>query len=780
EVLNGVVYFDTAFKTDVSELDIGNQTNGGMLVVNGKFQSASALHIQALFSYEHALVVFGDAEFHGGEDEESEAEEHKGWIDDSDKRNVGYNNLIKGRVYITGDLESTSPTKIDGKLTVLGNLDTEGAMRVEYMEGAIKVASYIVAQDFSTPVTLVASQNFSDPTGLGSANLSIFARGSLPITPATNLLDFLKTALTLSADTITVIGGNDTSMAPILVEYTTWPSSPIIGLAEILYSLVLQGYTTTTLKITNFIFTLPFDLWVTISDGNTTIGTFYVNGGTSDPHTLDEAGIQAYVQYINNMIASNPTEETQAQTMRDQYWAYYISKTTEISTTTSSYSSLSYFKSNTSLTGFTHDSITCNEEILQPDQDCCTYSTLGPIYVPNYVFTNNAGNLPPIRMCFGNYCFTITIPKILTSYGYQYKQPLYTRAYAPASPTSTTDSCEILPTNPFYPVASLPVNNYCSPTAAAMILGYWANCSNRYMKYFYDAGDLIGSPSNYSSDLTKGCMAVTNGMALQNAHSKGNGNSHGTYYNEPYPASLSDSFSEFNPTNTILELGSTNAMNTNICCGTDPANISSGLSAVANASGYCFNVRTVGWTTQCDGQCTWNNIKSEIDQNRPSILTGSAIPAYGSHSVAIFGYMQKRYGSTCIGGWCDWGCCIASCPCLTPDNPFAIGNDGWCSGNVYFDMAWWATSLANFWQANTVQPNPSCKPNIELTGYCPASYSSSTGCGGGSGCGGGGVPVSCSNVNYFRSNQGDIMILFIPFLGFFLFKFLIKYKLFKY
>ncbi len=95
-------------------------------------------------------------------------------------------------------------------------------------------------------------------------------------------------------------------------------------------------------------------------------------------------------------------------------------------------------------------------------------------------------------------------------------------------------------------------------------------------------------------------------------------------------------------------------------------------------------------------------------------------------------------------------------------------------------MAWWATSLANFWQANTVQPNPSCKPNIELTGYCPASYSSSTGCGGGSGCGGGGVPVSCSNVNYFRSNQGDIMILFIPFLGFFLFKFLIKYKLFKY
>jgi len=51
----------------------------------------------------------------------------------------------------------------------------------------------------------------------------------------------------------------------------------------------------------------------------------------------------------------------------------------------------------------------------------------------------------------------------------------------------------------------------------------------------------------------------------------------------------------------------------------------------------------------------------------------------------------------------------------------------------------------------------SCKPDITSTGYCPASYSSSNGCGGGaSGCGGG-IPNSCSNVNYVKSNQGALL-----------------------
>jgi len=763
EVLSGIVYFDTGFKTDVPLLKIGDQMNGGLLIVNGQFQSESALHIRALFSYEHALIVFGDAEFHGGEDEESEAEGHKGWIDDSEQRDKGYNNLITGRVYITRDLESTAPTKINGKLTILGNLDTEGAMRVEYMEGAIKAESYIVAQDFSTPVTLVASQNFSDPTGLGSANLSIFAKGSLSITPATNLLDFLKTALTLSSDTITVIGGNDTSMAPILVEYTTWPSSPIIGLAEILHSLVLQGYTTTTLRITNFIFTLPFDLWVTISDENTTIGTFYVNGGTSDPHTLDEAGIQAYTQYMNNMIASNPTEEIQAQIARNNYWAYYISKTTEISTTNSSYSSLFYSKRNIGLTDFNNNSMVCSEDILQPDQDCCTYSQDGPYYVPNYAFVNTAG-----QFCIAGICFPIPVP----SYGYQYVQP---SGYIP---TAISPACSILPSNPFNSVAPLPVHNYCSPTAAAMVLGYWANCSNGYMKYLYDVGDLIGSPSNYSSDLTKGCMAVTNGMAAINIGCRSD-----PCNNEPYPVNSTDPTYKFNPTNLILELGS--AMGTSINNGTDVNQIGSGISKVANRSGYCFKTTTRNWGTLCPSQCVWNHIVDEINQQRPTVLSGTNMPTYGAHSVAIFGYMVKRYGNGCIGGWCSIctifgcikGCCIASCPCLTPDNPYAIGNDGWSSGNVYFDMAWWATIAHenNYWSLTTVDPSlnsPNCKPNVILTGTCPQ-QSSSIGCGGGINW----HPYGCSNTNNVNSNPGDMILLLMPFSVLLIFK-ILKDKLF--
>jgi hypothetical protein len=140
--------------------------------------------------------------------------------------------------------------------------------------------------------------------------------------------------------------------------------------------------------------------------------------------------------------------------------------------------------------------------------------------------------------------------------------------------------------------------------------------------------------------------------------------------------------------------------------------------------------------------------------------------------------MEKLYSSTCIGGSCPWGCCIASCPCVTPDNPFAIGNDGWSSGNVYFDMAWWATvgHENNYWSLTTVDPNvnsPNCKPNITLTGSCPQQISST-------GCGGGSInlhPYGCSNANYVNTNPGDIILLLMPFLFLLIFK-VLKDKLF--
>jgi hypothetical protein len=308
------------------------------------------------------------------------------------------------------------------------------------------------------------------------------------------------------------------------------------------------------------------------------------------------------------MIASDPTEESQAQIMRNNYWAYYISKMIEISNTTQAYSSFSFLKNNMSLTDFNSNSMTCNEDIPPSDPfDCCSYSELGPTYVPNYVFVNTAG-----QFCIAGIC----VPIPVLSYGYQYYQP------SGYYQTTISPDCSILPSNPFNPVASLPVNDYCSPTAAAMVLGYWANCSNMYMKYLYDVGDLIGSPSNYSSDLAQGCQAVTNGMSgYSNTCSSGN-----MCYAEPYPANSTNTNPtyKFNPTNLILELGS--AMGTSVNNGTNDNQIGSGISKVANRSGYCFNTTTRNWGTLCSAECVWSYIVDEINHQRPTVLSGSNLP----------------------------------------------------------------------------------------------------------------------------------------------------------
>jgi hypothetical protein len=689
EVLNGIIYFGTAFKTDVPELDIGNQTNGGMLVVNGAFQSESSLHIQALFSYEHAAVVFGDATLHGGEDEESEAEEHKGWIDDSAERNVGYNNLIKGRVYITGNLESTSPTKIDGKLTILGNLDTEGAMRVEYMDGATTVASAIIAQHFSTPVTLAASENFSDPTGSGSTNMYLFEKGNVSITPTTNILDLIESISSFTGNTIMVLGGADETSPPVSTIYNNFPNTAIQGLVQIINALENNYHVNLNdIAVTNFIHTYPNDLWVTISLTGTTMGTFLLSKG-SQFYSMTTDGLNQYLQQIDWFKTNYPQQWQQYLQAARELWSYYLQTGTTNpapSLGTQSFGTLSILNETTAPP-------VCNEDPVIPDDNWCTLTPVVRHDVPGYFdphFPNN--NLTTNEIATADLLFD---PFETTIYqiGNQTNGSIY-------NPTSDSlAEYQILfgfnyqqynqPIYPAYPTTGYGYN-ICGPSAATVALGYWGlNGSSGYQCV-------------YTHDLASGTVPPDFNRPAYDFFASTPPAAHpingypGSYW--PYSNQWSYSNPSYWPY-LMLEGDLVNLMHPNVWSfpwgggvnepGTSPWDFVGGVDSykmrdyTGKYYGGCF---ASGWqiintpatpnnigSSSPDDVSVWDNVKHEIDNGNPVIVLFPLAYNYQAHYVTVFGYHKEHYTNVCktYWTWCwiNTKCSVTVCyPCFNADS----------------------------------------------------------------------------------------------------------------
>ncbi len=697
EVLDGIVYFDTAFKTDVPELAIGDQMNGGVLIVNGEFQSESALHIQALFSYEHALVVFGNAEFHGGEDEESEAEEHKGWIDDSDERNTGYNNLIKGRVYITGDLESTSPTKIDGKLTILGNLDTEGAMRVEYMEGATKVASSIIAQNFSEPVTLAASENFSDPTG-GSTNMYIFEMDNVSITPTTNFFDLINSISAFTGNTVVVLGGADETSPPIETIYNNFPNADIKGLLQILNVLENNYHVNLNdIAITNFIHTYPNDLWVTISLTGTTMGTFLLNRGAQF-YSMTTDGLNEYIQQFDWFKANYPQQWQQYLQAAKAQWDYFLE-----TGTTNSVPSLGTL----SMLDDYSTSMACNEDPLIPDANWCKLTPIVRTDVPGYYdphFPNN--NLNTNEIATAELLFLTFDPglnQVLTDIS----QGNGTVLNPPSLNNDIAEYQALFGFNydqynePVYPVN--PPAGYgdeiCGASAATVALGYWGlNGPSGYnCVYTHDLASGTTRSSGYTQPAYPFFTATEPvaqpiigypGPQSPYNYSPQNNSPYSNYW--PYLMLEGDLVNLMHAGTWSLPWGG--GVNEP---GTSPWDFVGGVDSynmrdyTGKYYGGCF---ASGWqminnpatpnnigSSSPDDVSVWNNVRHEIDNGNPIVVLFPF--AYGEpHYVTAFGYHQKHYTNVCqtYWTWCWFHtkCQVTVCkPCWNSDSYWITYSD---------------------------------------------------------------------------------------------------------
>lgn len=650
EVLSGTVFFDTAFKTDVPEFDVGDQTNGGMLVVNGNLQSESALHIQALFSYEHAIVVFGNAEFHGGEDKESEAESHKGWIDDSNNSNIGYNNLITGRVYITGDLESTAPTKINGKLTILGNLDTEGAIRIEYAEGAVKVASSIVAQNFSTPVTLAASQNFSDPTGSGSVNFMVFTKGDSSITPTTSLTDFITRVSALPPTNVVVaIGGADESEAPVMTIYNNFPPSPIKGLIEIYNALVNDyGVNPSDIKITDFISTLPDDMWATISITGTTIGTFLLKRGAQF-YSMTTEGLNQYMQNLNTYETSNPEQWQEYLQAMKATWDYYIQTTTNPPQTLQTLSVLNpnYTPSSSTLV--------CNEDPVIPDDNWCDRYQSPRTDVAGY-FDPNLPNYnlpsPNTEVDIADALF-MHWDTVFQSYYYANGNKFlpYNPAADPQHEFPTLFGFNYQQYNSSA-VTYSGIGNYgtniCGPTGGSMILGYWG---------------LQGYKCVYNHDI-KEANDPSSGGYPNNAIDR-------PYSYWPYLMLEGDLRNLMHP-----NVWSIPDINLNVSTpGVSPWDFRDAIDQYSMQDAYgktysgCFNA---DWNY--DATSVWDSVKNEINSGYPVDVVFPLF--YGEpHYVTAFGYYYIRYPNHCAQT-CAIGICWTTCyPCYNSTSYWIIVSD---------------------------------------------------------------------------------------------------------
>ncbi len=658
DVLDGIVYFDTAFKTDVPALDIGDPMNAGMLIVNGNFQSESALHIQALFSYEHAIVVFGDAEFHGGEDEESEAEGHKGWIDDSDERNVGYNNLIKGRVYITGNLESTSPTKIDGKLTILGSLDTEGAMRVEYMEGATKVASSIIAQHFSQQVTLAASENFSDPTG-GSINMYIFAMGNVSITPTTNFLDLINSVSTFTGGSVLVLGGADETSPPVTTIYNNYPNSDIKGLVQMINALENNYHVNLQdIAITNFIHTYPNDLWVTISLTGTTLGTFLLSRGAQF-YSMTTDGLNQYLQRIDSFKTNYPQQWLQYLQASQAQWDYFLQTGTTTPEQTLSLQSLGTLSM---LDEYSTPTV-CSEDPVITDDNTCILTPVTRHDVPGYFdthFYNN--NLTPDEVLKATILFSpsdkLFSPLVGTS-----------QVYNPPS-ENTPEYLELFGFNyeqynsQDYDNVPAYGDNLCGPTAGAAALGYFGlNGSTGYeCVYTHDLASIQANSSTYFTVVPPSVQTVDFYPYQTSAYSS----PYFEYDMWPYLMLEGDLVGPMNTNNWWYLLGASMP-------GTDPSDFEWGIESyqMRDYTGKyyngCFNSGD-----EIDPTSVWGYVQTEINWGHPAIVLFPN--AYGEpHYVTAFGYHQEHYTNVCktYWTWClpDIKCQVTTCyPCFNADS----------------------------------------------------------------------------------------------------------------
>ncbi len=693
EVLNGIVYFDTAFKTDVPELDIGNQTNGGMLVVNGAFQSESALHIQALFSYEHAIIIFGDVTLHGGEDEESEAEEHKGWIDDSAERNVGYNNLIKGRVYITGNLESTSPTKIDGKLTILGNLNTEGAMRVEYMDGATSVASVIIAQHFSTPVTLAASENFSDPTG-GSINMYLFELGNVSITPTTNFLDVIKAISTFTGNTIMVLGGADETTPPVTTIYNIFPNADIKGLIQIINFLEDNYHVNLNdITITNFIHTYPNDLWITISLTGTTMGTFLLSKGAQF-YSMTTGGLNQYLQRIDWFKTTYPQQWQQYLQSVQAQWNYFLQTGTTNPVPSLGTQSLGMMNMLNESTA----PLVCNEDPVIPDDNWCSLTPVVRHDVPGYYdphFPNNNLNTNEIATAVLLFLpFDQALNQVLTHIS-QGNGTLLNPSYSDVPEYQLLfgfNYNQYINTTYYNPVIEGYGSNICGPSASATALGYWGlNGSNGYeCVYTHDLASATTISSGFQDPAYPFFSAI--GPAAQPIQGYP-GNPPSQYW--PYLMLEGD----------LVKLEHSNSWSfpwgggVNVP-GTSPWDMVGGINSyqmrdyTGNYYGGCF---ASGWqminnpatpnnigSSSPEDVSVWDNVKQEIDNGNPVIVlfpfAYSSLTNPSAHYVTVFGYHQQHYTNVCktYWTWCwiNTKCSVTVCyPCWNQDSYWITYSD---------------------------------------------------------------------------------------------------------
>jgi len=151
----------------------------------------------------------------------------------------------------------------------------------------------------------------------------------------------------------------------------------------------------------------------------------------------------------------------------------------------------------------------------------------------------------------------------------------------------------------------------CTPTASAMVLSYWDSSHwdiNNRWKYNKGMGRLID------------------------------------YY-------FIDECSGYNVPNTIVELK--NALdtdyNTSSCSGdgaTEPWDIDNGIAAVTNlTNGYQFNSYKACSATwpEVFGDWCWDNIKQEINLNRPFVWSTGIIEGFKGHSVVAWGYTDSKY-----------------------------------------------------------------------------------------------------------------------------------------
>ena len=668
-----------------------------MLIVNGMFQSESALHVQALFSYEHALVIFGDATLHGGEDEESEAEEHKSWIDDSAERNVGYNNLIKGRVYITGNLESTSPTKIDGKLTILGNLDTEGAMRVEYMDGATSVASAIIAQHFSAPVTLAASENFSDPTG-GSTNMYLFEMGNVSITPTTNILDLIASISSFTGNTIMVLGGADETSPPVSTIFNNFPNASIQGLVQIINALENNYHVNLNdIAITNFIHTDPNDLWVTISLTGTTMGTFLLSKGAQF-YSMTTDGLNQYLQQFDWFKTNYPQQWQQYLQAVQAQWNYFLQTGTTNpapSLETQSLGMLNILNESTA-------PLVCNEDPIIPDDNWCSLTPVVRHDVPGYYdpyFPNN--NLNTNEIATAELLFLTFDPGLnqaLTDISHGYGT-----LYNPPSLNNDIAEYQVLfgfnyhqYNEPIYSGTNPPSgygDEICGASSATVALGYWGlNGPSGYnCVYTHDLASGTTRSSGYTQPAYPFFTAT--GPAAQpivNYPGPDSPYNYNQYSTPPYP--------NYWPY-LLLEGDLVNLMHAGTWSlpwggeinepGTSPWDFVGGVDSykmrdyTGKYYGGCF---ASGWqminnpatpnnigSSSPDDVSVWNNVKHEIDNGNPVIVLFPIAYNYQAHYVTVFGYHQEHYTNVCktYWTWCwiNTKCSVTVCyPCFNTDS----------------------------------------------------------------------------------------------------------------